>query len=82
MGTLVHVSYSGHEIRRDSLRSTTYAIHTTWLLESNVDLKTVSQRLGHSSITVTADVYSHVTKKMQREAMNKLEQMMGNEQGE
>jgi integrase len=50
--------------------------HATWLLESGVDLKTVSQRLGHSSITVTADVYSHVTRRMQKDAVNKLEKMM------
>lgn len=53
--------------------------HATWLLESGVDLKTVSQRLGHSSITVTADVYSHVTRKLQREAVGKLEEMMRSE---
>lgn len=51
--------------------------HATWLLESGVDLKTVSQRLGHSSITVTADVYSHVTRRMQKDAMDKLEKMIG-----
>ena len=56
--------------------------HATWLLESGVELKVVSQRLGHSSITVTADVYSHVTKKLQREAMGKLEEMMCSERGE
>ncbi|MFB5189033.1 site-specific integrase [Alicyclobacillus fastidiosus] len=56
--------------------------HATWLLESGVDLKTVSQRLGHSSIAVTADVYSHVTRKMQKEAMSKLEKMIGLEQAE
>jgi len=50
--------------------------HATWLLESGVDLKTVSQRLGHSSITVTADIYAHVTRKMQQDAMSKLEVMM------
>ncbi|QQE78101.1 site-specific integrase [Alicyclobacillus sp. SO9] len=50
--------------------------HATWLLESGVDLKTVSQRLGHSSITITADLYAHVTDSMQRAAMEKLDSMM------
>ncbi|GLG00127.1 site-specific integrase [Alicyclobacillus hesperidum subsp. aegles] len=50
--------------------------HATWLLESGVDLKVVSERLGHSSITVTADVYSHVTRKMQEQAVQKLHEMM------
>lgn len=50
--------------------------HATWLLESGVDLKVVSERLGHSSITVTADIYAHVTDALQREAMEKLQRMM------
>ncbi len=28
--------------------------------EAGVDLKEVAEQLGHSSISVTADVYSHV----------------------
>ncbi|MCL6633526.1 MAG: tyrosine-type recombinase/integrase [Alicyclobacillus herbarius] len=50
--------------------------HASWLLESGVDLKTVSQRLGPSSITVTADIYAHVTRRMQQSAVEKLEGMM------
>ncbi|MFB5192760.1 site-specific integrase [Alicyclobacillus fastidiosus] len=53
--------------------------HASWLLESGVDLKVVSQRLGHSSISVTADVYSHVTRRLQEDAVKKLENMMGGE---
>lgn len=50
--------------------------HATWLLESGVDMKVVSERLGHSSITVTADIYAHVTDALQREAIQKLQRMM------
>lgn len=46
--------------------------HATWLLESGVDLKVVSERLGHESISTTADIYSHVTYAMQEEAVKKL----------
>jgi len=48
--------------------------HATMLLELGEDLKVISDRLGHSTITLTADTYSHVREKMQREASNKLEQ--------
>lgn len=34
--------------------------HATALLQAGVPIKTVSQRLGHSSATVTLRVYSHV----------------------
>ncbi|UOF92943.1 tyrosine-type recombinase/integrase [Fodinisporobacter ferrooxydans] len=40
--------------------------HATLLLESQVPLKVVSERLGHSSITLTANTYSHVTENIQK----------------
>jgi integrase len=42
--------------------------HATLLLKKGIHLKIVSERLGHSGIQITADVYSHVTPDMQREA--------------
>jgi len=50
--------------------------HATMLLELGEDLKVISERLGHSTITLTADTYSHVREKMQREASNKLDQVL------
>jgi len=49
--------------------------HATMLLELGEDLKVISDRLGHSTITLTADTYSHVREKMQREASDKLEKV-------
>lgn len=46
--------------------------HATLLLEAGVPLKTVSARLGHSSIRITGDVYAHVTARMQDEAVEAL----------
>jgi integrase len=37
----------------------------------------VSERLGHASIVMTADVYAHVLPTMQRGAADKLEVMFG-----
>ncbi|QNF31106.1 tyrosine-type recombinase/integrase [Metabacillus sp. KUDC1714] len=34
----------------------------TFLLSQGIDLKTVSVRLGHSTIRITADIYAHRTK--------------------
>jgi len=39
--------------------------HATMLLESGINPKIVSERLGHSTIAVTMDVYSHVLPGMQ-----------------
>lgn len=40
--------------------------HATLLLEAGVEPKTISERLGHSSIQITLDLYSHVTKQMEK----------------
>lgn len=50
--------------------------HATMLLELGEDLKVISDRLGHSTITLTADTYSHVREKLQREASSKLNQVL------
>lgn len=50
--------------------------HATQLLELGEDIKVISDRLGHSSITMTGDTYSHVREKMQREASNKLNNVL------
>ena len=42
-------------------------------LRAGVDVKTVSEMLGHASVSFTLDVYGHVTKAMQDEAANKLQ---------
>ena len=33
--------------------------HATLLIGANTDIKTVQSRLGHSSISLTLDTYSH-----------------------
>jgi integrase len=51
-------------IRLHDLRHT----HATHALRAGVHPKIVSERLGHSTITITLDTYSHVLPSMQREA--------------
>ena len=52
--------------------------HASLLLESSVDLKVVSERLGHSTITLTADTYAHVTDRLDRDAANRLDRYLTN----
>jgi integrase len=56
-----------------SLRHT----HATQLLAAGVHPKVAQERLGHSKITLTMDLYSHVTPGMQREAADKLDKLLG-----
>jgi integrase len=45
--------------------------HASLMLSQGVHLKIVSERLGHSSIAVTGDLYSHVQPTVQREAVER-----------
>jgi integrase len=47
--------------------------HATQLLLSGVHPKVAQERLGHSTITTTLDLYSHVTDTMQSEAAERLD---------
>ena len=59
-------------IRLYDLRHTT----ATLLLSAGENPKVVSERLGHASIVLTLDTYSHVLPTMQQNATQKLERMM------
>jgi integrase len=45
--------------------------HATLLLAEGVHLKVVSERLGHSSISITGDLYSHILPSVQIEAVQR-----------
>ena len=59
----------GLTIRFHDLRHT----HATLLLRQGVHVKVVSERLGHSTVAITLDTYSHVLPDMQEDATAKLE---------
>ena len=50
----------------------------TLLLSAGINPKIVAERLGHKSITLTMDVYSHVIPTMQQGATDELEGMLYN----
>ena len=54
-----------HDLRHSS---------ATLLLSLGVHPKVVQEILGHSHITMTLDIYSHVLPSMQQDAMNRLNQ--------
>jgi integrase len=47
----------------------------TILLESDVYPKKVQERLGHSSIAITMNTYSHVLPSMQQDVVRKLDDL-------
>jgi len=46
--------------------------YATWMLEQGISPKVVQTMLGHSSINVTLDVYSHVSLELEKQAAAKL----------
>ena len=61
--------YGLKQIRFHDLRHT----HASLLLKYGVSAKVASRRLGHSSIGITMDLYSHVYNEVEVEATNKIE---------
>jgi integrase len=50
--------------------------HATLLLQLGESPKVVQERLGHSSIAITMDIYSHVNPTMQRAAADRFSALL------
>lgn len=59
-------------IRWHDLRHT----NATLLLQENVDMKVIQERLGHSVMQTTSDIYAHVTKKMNQQATSVISNLL------
>jgi len=64
-------------VRFHDLRHST----ATLLLACGVHPKIVSEILGHSRISITLDLYTHVSEDMQREAVDRLQDLLGSQRG-
>lgn len=62
----------GLDISFHGLRHT----HASLLIKAGVHPKVISERLGHSRIGITMDLYGHLMQGMQREAASKIEEIM------
>jgi len=62
----------GSAVRLHGLRHS----HASHLLAENVHPKIMQERLGHHSISVTMDIYSHLMPNMQAEAAAKLDAVL------
>lgn len=62
-------------VRLHDLRHT----HASLMLKQGVHPKIVSERLGHSSVTITLDTYSHIMPGLQEQAAQQFDQWLGHE---
>jgi integrase len=68
-----HIVRGGvRRIRLHALRHT----HATLALGAGVHPKVVSERLGHANVSITLDLYSHVTDSMQVEAAERISKLV------
>jgi integrase len=51
--------------------------HATQMLSAGIHPKIAQERLGHSTISTTLDLYSHVTDTMQQDAATRLDSILG-----
>lgn len=61
------------KIRFHDLRHT----HATLLLAAGENVKVVSERLGHSTVKMTLEVYAHVLPGMQKQAADRMQKLLG-----
>ena len=54
-----------------SLRHT----HATNLFDADFDILTISERLGHSSVAITLDIYTHLNKKRKKKTAKRLHEL-------
>ena len=65
---------NGEKLNMHTLRHT----HASQLLAAGVNPLAVSQRLGHSSPSVTLNIYAHLLPQMTNDAENALNALYGN----
>jgi len=63
-----YIGYNLHELRHTQ---------ATLLIGSGADIKTVQQRLGHSSASLTMDIYAHFIAQNDRAAANTIGGILG-----
>jgi integrase len=61
---------------RTKFHTATRHSHATLLIKQNVNVKLISERLGHADISTTLDTYSHVLPNMQKSVANEIDKMI------
>jgi len=74
--TAKEAGFSG--IRLHDLRHT----HASLMLKAGASPKSISERLGHASISITMDVYAHLLPGIQEEAAQKFSKLLADSRHE
>ena len=49
------------------------------MIEAGEHMKVISERMGHSSIQTTMDIYGHVSEETQRAAVSRFSKLLGSD---
>ena len=60
------------EIKKDVSSHIFRHTHISFLTELGIDLKTIMNRVGHSKADITLEIYTHVTKRMESNMVDKI----------
>ncbi len=85
----LHQSRANRALKRAAKRAGLRALrfhdlrhtHASLLLAVGENIKTISERLGHSTVSVTLNVYSHLLPDADRNAARRMDEMLGHAQG-
>ncbi|MFJ7933667.1 tyrosine-type recombinase/integrase [Sporosarcina sp. NPDC096371] len=72
IGSVFNTIYRAYGINDVSGTHILRHTHITMLVEAGVDLPVIMERVGHSNINITLEIYTHVTKKMQQQSDDKI----------
>jgi integrase len=72
MNRLLKLAKIDKHLTPHSLRHT----HTSLLIEAGLGIKEIQQRLGHTDIKTTMNIYAHMTKSLEEKASQKFSQLM------
>ncbi|WP_031405330.1 site-specific integrase [Geobacillus vulcani] len=72
MKRLLRIANIHKRVTPHSLRHT----HTSLLIEAGVGIKEIQQRLGHTDIETTMNIYAHLTKDLEERASQKFGELM------
>ncbi|GKV54284.1 site-specific integrase [Sporosarcina sp. NCCP-2222] len=72
IGSVFNAIYKAYGIKDVSGTHILRHTHITMLVEAGVDLPVIMERVGHSNINITLEIYTHVTKKMQQQSDDKI----------
>jgi len=70
-----------HQLPKITFHALRHTFATRWI-ECGLDIKSLSEVLGHTSVQITLDIYVHSSDELKREAIEQIERITGHSTGQ